>query len=88
MKSFDSDEAVAARAIWRRVAVRKAEKICPGCKKKFNTSNREPTVDHIIPLSKGGLDKECNWQLLCRKCNVEKGDKVIFPPPGFKRGKQ
>ena len=32
-------------------------------------------IDHIIPLSKGGLTKLDNLQLLTRKENVDKGDK-------------
>lgn len=33
-------------------------------------------LDHIIPVSKGGEDKEKNYQTFCQKCNREKKDKV------------
>lgn len=34
-----------------------------------------PSIDHIKPLSKGGLHRWDNVQLVCRKCNWEKGNK-------------
>lgn len=34
------------------------------------------TIDHIIPLSRGGSDELANLRLLCRKHNAEKGDGV------------
>lgn len=34
-------------------------------------------IDHIIPLSKGGEHSYDNTQILCRKCNREKGDSII-----------
>lgn len=34
-------------------------------------------VDHIIPISKGGLSDPDNLQTLCWKCNRSKGDKII-----------
>lgn len=33
-------------------------------------------LDHIIPLSKGGHDAEYNIQILCRKCNTIKRDRI------------
>ncbi len=42
--------------------------------------NQEPNllleIDHIIPLSKGGMTTEDNLQTLCWKCNRHKGNKI------------
>lgn len=35
-----------------------------------------PEVDHIIPLSKGGLHVESNLRCSCRKCNGLKSDRI------------
>jgi 5-methylcytosine-specific restriction endonuclease McrA len=42
------------------------------CKICHSTENL--TVDHIVPLIKGGADKLENLQCLCRKCNGYKSD--------------
>lgn len=34
-------------------------------------------IDHIKPVSKGGMTEESNLQTLCWKCNRSKGDKII-----------
>ena len=34
------------------------------------------TIDHIIPLSKGGTDNLDNLQFMCRSHNSSKGDKI------------
>jgi 5-methylcytosine-specific restriction endonuclease McrA len=32
--------------------------------------------DHIVPVAKGGSNSDQNVQLLCRKCNLQKSDKI------------
>jgi 5-methylcytosine-specific restriction endonuclease McrA len=34
----------------------------------------EQNYDHMVPLSRGGLNDVTNIQLLCSPCNVAKGD--------------
>ncbi|HVI40877.1 MAG TPA: HNH endonuclease [Anaerovoracaceae bacterium] len=34
------------------------------------------TIDHIIPSSKGGKNRICNLQTMCRPCNNQKSDDI------------
>jgi 5-methylcytosine-specific restriction endonuclease McrA len=45
--------------------------ICRICLKMF--PKEELTVDHIVPVFKGGTNDLVNLQLLCSPCHVEKG---------------
>lgn len=79
-KKYTSKQAIGiqnhhARKVWRERAINREKKCC-ACKRSFNNTNRTPTVDHIIPLSKGGKDDKSNWQLMCRECNKKKGNKM------------
>ncbi len=47
---------------------------CPGCYREIPEMDFMD-IDHIIAKSRGGQDIDDNLQLLCRQCNVWKGDK-------------
>ncbi|MCY4108351.1 MAG: DNA methyltransferase, partial [Chloroflexi bacterium] len=49
------------------------EGICNGCRILFPFRNM--TVDHIVPVSRGGSDSLDNLQLLCGACNSMKGQR-------------
>lgn len=55
--------------------------VCQICGKELSfdidpQSGDYPSIDHIIPLARGGLHQWNNVQLACRRCNWEKGDKI------------
>ena len=47
-----------------------AAKRCPDCKCILTSDNR--SVDHIYPLSRGGLHTLFNVRIVCRSCNSRK----------------
>lgn len=49
---------------------------CPYCSACVQTSAMQ--VDHILPISRGGLHDPDNVCLACKPCNLSKGSKILF----------
>lgn len=65
---------VFTKAQWKCSCCRRKTHMPTGC-----NSPLEATLDHVLPLSKGGLHTPENLQLLCRQCNSKKSDTVERP---------
>jgi HNH endonuclease len=63
-----------SRHIPREVRLRVWQAYGGKCAECSNTEYLE--YDHIIPHAKGGSNDERNVQILCRKCNLAKSDKI------------
>ena len=64
-------------ARWTREsrAFREAHPLCEACLKKGLAVPSE-VVDHVVPAAVcGDFWDKGNWQALCRKCNIEKGNR-------------
>lgn len=66
------------RQKWRRQRVKMQQGCCAACGVEFVEKHpwRHATLDHVVPLSKGGEDHFENTQALCRLCNTKKGDSL------------
>lgn len=58
----------------RRQLINSNGATCALCGKSIETM-KDCTIDHIIPVSKGGLTTIENCQLAHRNCNLRKGNK-------------
>lgn len=47
---------------------------CPACERRVRIADL--TVDHIVPWAKGGMTSRQNAQVICKRCNSQKRDKV------------
>lgn len=65
----------------RRAKWIESKGICFYCKVKMHFDGADDgtkmTLDHLIPISKGGDDKLSNLVAACKKCNGKRGDKEI-----------
>lgn len=60
---------------WKRIMflhVQSGGCICYLCGKLIE-KQKDFSLDHSIPLSRGGKDDETNWRGSCKKCNWTKG---------------
>lgn len=57
-----------------RQLVQKNGAVCAICGKQI-LNKKDLTLDHIKPISKGGLTTIENCQLACKECNLKKGAK-------------
>lgn len=86
MASRRSDRQAGNRAAFEaaRQKILKTQTVCGICGKPVDFSYRyphplSPTVDHIIPVSKGGHPSDlANLQLAHRCCNRQKSDKLTI----------
>lgn len=59
--------------IYNKNKLQNGNYVCMDC--DLESDNRRPFhIDHIKPMSKGGLTVEENLQILCRRCNMIKSD--------------
>lgn len=42
----------------------------------YGCGQRATTVDHIVPLARGGANDRSNWIPSCGRCNFSKGARV------------
>lgn len=64
----------------RKAILARTHQICACCGKKLTTKTM--TIDHIIPISRGGTNEMENLVALCETCNTEKGN-IIYMPCGY-----
>lgn len=68
MYNLQACSSAEARRMWRKEIKEKWNHECAYC-----GSDDELTLDHIVPLAKGGVDYTHNVLCSCRKCNSAKG---------------
>jgi len=73
-KRFRRDRYISSKI--RKQVLSKYKNQCAYCN---STSNLE--IDHIHPISKGGLTDIINLQVLCKPCNLIKSNKIITVNP-------
>lgn len=57
--------------VYRDIIHARDDYICQKCHKQCDCNNI--SIDHIVPLVKGGNDYPSNLQVMCQKCNKSKG---------------
>lgn len=63
---------------WKR---QKSSGLCHYCHQQFRPS--ELTMDHVIPIIRGGRSTKGNVVPSCRQCNTEKKDHLLMDWKGY-----
>lgn len=70
-RKYEVDAGTFEEEDWTRLLIQYGSR-CLRCKTYDNLS-----LDHIVPLVKGGKNEYRNYQILCRSCNSWKGSNII-----------
>lgn len=65
----------------RKQIADRAENRCEYCQSLKSYSPSPFNLEHILPISKGGLTTLLNLAFSCYGCNRKKSDKLSFPDP-------
>ena len=74
-----------SQGIKKRLLRDRKNRKCCYCGRYLRTN--EATLEHVIPISKGGYTKKNNCKIACRKCNEEKGSMALGTYMQMKREK-
>ena len=61
----------------KKAILKTTKGVCARCGKKLNL--KTATMEHIIPLSRGGTNSPENLTVLCEQCNKDKGNLFYLP---------
>ncbi len=63
------------RVAWVAIRIKRTREVFARDEHKCRQCGAEKnlTIDHIVPLAKGGTNELNNLQILCRSCNSKKG---------------
>lgn len=72
---------LAERLRWLPAHLERQDGKCHYCDLIFDPRDIDPmnraTLDHVVPLSRGGEDSEANTVAACLLCNTAKGDMLL-----------
>ena len=70
---YEGKKETATRQFIKKQLINSKGNVCALCGKPI-TNMKDCTIDHIIPISKGGLTTIENCQLAHRECNLIRGN--------------
>ena len=59
----------------KRILLGKTDGVCARCGRTL--SLEKTTIEHYVPKYRGGADDERNLLPLCKKCNKQKGSRIV-----------